>query len=160
MAFLYLDASALVKYYISERGSLWVAEQLASSEWSDAQQRATTIHLSNVEVVCAFERAYRSGRIDVAGLSSVRGRFLQDVRQRYRVLEADLDTVQSAVRLAQRYPLRAYDAVHLAAALAVARPTAAAGLPALVFVSADADLLAAARAEGLATENPNDHHRD
>ena len=33
----------------------------------------------------------------------------------------------------------------------------AAGLPVLTFVSADADLLVAARAEGLSAENPNDH---
>ena len=31
------------------------------------------------------------------------------------------------------------------------------GLPAPIFVSADANLLAAARAEGLAVENPNEH---
>jgi hypothetical protein len=30
-----------------------------------------------------------------------------------------------------------------------------AGLPPLIFVSADEDLLAAAQAEGLVTENPN-----
>jgi hypothetical protein len=48
--------------------------------------------------------------------------------------------------------LRGYDAVQLAAALA-----AGAVLPDLVFAAADDDLLAAARLEGLAVENPNQH---
>jgi hypothetical protein len=59
--------------------------------------------------------------------------------------------------LAERHPLRGYDAVQLAAALAVHRPRAAALLPALTFVCADARLNAAATAEGLTVEDPNDH---
>lgn len=79
------------------------------------------------------------------------------MRQRYRVIDADLSVTLLAVELAQRHPLRAYDAIHLAAALDITTQAHNAGLPPLVFVSADVGLLAAARAEGLATENPNDH---
>lgn len=49
-----------------------------------------------------------------------------------------------------------YDAVHLACALALNEPLVDSGQPPLIFVAADEDLLAAA-AEGLATDNPNDH---
>jgi len=45
--------------------------------------------------------------------------------------------------------------VQLATALAVNASYLAAGLPALTFVAADDDLIAAAQAEGLAAENPN-----
>ena len=58
--------------------------------------------------------------------------------------------------MTQQYPLRAYDAVQLAVALRYARILAAFGLP-LIFVSGDAALLNAARAEGLPTDNPFDH---
>jgi hypothetical protein len=154
---LYLDASALVKFYITERGSAWMAQQLGQNDPDHGQQRYVTTHLSNIEVVCALERAHRSGRINSSELGSARRRFLLDMRGRYRVLTADLDMILAAVRRAQGHQLRSYDAVHLAAALEITRQATAVGLPAPVFVSADEVLLAAAQAEGLQTENPNDH---
>jgi hypothetical protein len=53
--------------------------------------------------------------------------------------------------------LRGYDAIHLACALSLNATLTAGNATALIFVAADANLLAAAQAEGLATENPNDH---
>ena len=62
-----------------------------------------------------------------------------------------------AVDLTQRHRLRGYDAVQLATALAAESSLVAAGLPGLTFVAADADLVAAARAEGLGADDPNLH---
>lgn len=59
--------------------------------------------------------------------------------------------------LAQQHGLRGYDATHLAAALAIHDIRRALGLSALLFVSADAAQLQAAAAEGLATDDPNQH---
>src|SRR5262245_46260245 len=75
----------------------------------------------------------------------------------YEVIPGTTPLIEQAMRLTQRYRLRGYDAVQLATALVVNAQYVAAGLPALTFVSADEDLLAAARAEGLATENPNNY---
>jgi hypothetical protein len=61
------------------------------------------------------------------------------------------------VDLTQRYRLRGYDAVQLAAGLTANQELQAGGHPALVLVSADNDLLAAAQGEGLATDNPLDY---
>jgi hypothetical protein len=47
--------------------------------------------------------------------------------------------------------------VQLASALVVDESYREAELPPIVFVSADRDLLAAAQAEGLATDDPNTH---
>jgi hypothetical protein len=47
--------------------------------------------------------------------------------------------------------------MQLALGLDAHATTVAAGLPALTFVAADDDLLAAASAEGLVTENPLAH---
>jgi len=55
----------------------------------------------------------------------------------------------------QRQKLRGCDALHLATALAANEALLAGGLPPLIFVAADNDLLIVARAEGLATENPD-----
>lgn len=58
--------------------------------------------------------------------------------------------------LAQTHALRGYDAVQLAAALEVHRLYAALGLPLILFISADNELNAAAKVEGLQVENPSD----
>jgi phosphoheptose isomerase len=57
----------------------------------------------------------------------------------------------------ERHPLRGYDAMHLATALAVRQSLQRQGLPTLIFISADDNLNTAASAEGLAVDNPNDH---
>jgi len=62
-----------------------------------------------------------------------------------------------AVDLTRRYPLRGYDAVHLATALVLSTALREARLPPLTFVAADETLCQVARGEGLAAENPNEH---
>jgi len=57
--------------------------------------------------------------------------------------------------LAERYGLRGYDSVHLAAALIVADLQRGMGRSLLTFVSADAVQRQAAAAEGLPVENPS-----
>jgi uncharacterized protein len=65
--------------------------------------------------------------------------------------------IDLAVNLAPSYRLRGYDAVQLAAALAVQVELTREQQGPLIFVAADADLLLAGRVEGLATDNPLDH---
>ena len=55
------------------------------------------------------------------------------------------------------HPLRAYDALHLACALAVREAIARQQLSIPVFVAADDALLAAAAAEGFPVDNPLQH---
>jgi predicted nucleic acid-binding protein len=61
------------------------------------------------------------------------------------------------MRLAAVHPLRAYDAVQLAAALSLRTQIAVLGLSAPTFISADKDLRQAAIREGLNTDDPNLH---
>jgi predicted nucleic acid-binding protein len=65
--------------------------------------------------------------------------------------------IQRAEDLLDIHPLRAYDAIQLASALAARTRLTEAALAPLVFVSADVQLLAAATAEGLTVDNPNTH---
>jgi predicted nucleic acid-binding protein len=158
VAYYYLDTSALVKYYLAETGSAWVSGLL-----DDQDSRGDWIHgvittlLSNVEGMCALERAHRDGRIDTLALDSARRRLLLDLRSRYRVLGVNRAVILRAIDLAQDHPLRAYDAIHLATALFLNEELAGKHVSVCVFVSADKMLLAAARVEGLATEDPNEH---
>ena len=57
----------------------------------------------------------------------------------------------------ERHPLRAYDAVQLACALAVQRLLHQRGMPPPLFITADDALLGAARAEGFPVANPLQH---
>ncbi len=75
----------------------------------------------------------------------------------YSVIELSEPIIQRSEDLLLAYPLRAYDAVQLASALDNAARLTAAGLASPLFVSADRRLLAAAEAEGLATDDPNQH---
>jgi len=65
--------------------------------------------------------------------------------------------VEVAVNMTRRHPLRAYDAVHLATATNINAALMQAGLPSVIFVSADITLCEAAKAEGLSVDDPNDH---
>jgi hypothetical protein len=72
-------------------------------------------------------------------------------------LAIDRLVLDRAVQLTQTYRLRGYDAVQLAAALVASETLKAQSLPLPVFVAADEDLLTAAKAEILSTDNPLDH---
>jgi hypothetical protein len=75
----------------------------------------------------------------------------------YHIVAATDDVIQDATRLLEQYPLRAYDAVHLRAAVLVNRHLLADGLDSLTFISADDRLNDAASDEGLSIDNPNRH---
>jgi predicted nucleic acid-binding protein len=62
-------------------------------------------------------------------------------------------TIDEAAELAQAHPLKGYDAVHLATGLEAARNLADQEI-ALIFVSGDDQMLRAAEAEGLMTDDP------
>lgn len=74
-------------------------------------------------------------------------------------IELTLDVVNLSRHLLERHPLRANDAVQLAAALMVNHTLTTAGLTPLVFLSADQRLLDVALTEGLTSVNPNDTER-
>lgn len=65
--------------------------------------------------------------------------------------------IDRAVDLARHRRLRGYDAVQLASGLLANETLTGEGRPTLVFVASDTNLLIAARAEGMTTENPLDH---
>jgi len=158
MAFYYFDASALVKYYVTEPGSTWVRYLVEARDPETAQWVHTVFvaEITRVEVAAGLAVIERTGRIRKAQRDREYRRFVSQFVSRYAVLPLATADLEYAADLTQQYPLKAYDAVQLAVALRYARILAAFGLP-LIFVSGDAALLAAARAEGLPTDNPFDH---
>jgi uncharacterized protein len=153
MHLYYVDSSALAKHYLIEPGSRWITELITHT----APVRFVSTELAIVEVVCAITRAERERRISVLLRNNLTARSARETRSVVELISTSRQTLGHASQLALRHPLRAYDAIHLATALRILSETLMLGLPAPLFISADTNLLAAARAEGLAVENPNDH---
>jgi predicted nucleic acid-binding protein len=76
---------------------------------------------------------------------------------RFQVVELSSAIADEALELTRRHPLRAYDAVQLASALATNRLIIYSGANPLIFLCADRRLLAVAQAEGLNVDNPDLH---
>lgn len=131
----FADASALVKLYVPEEGHEAVAElgPLVVSA------------LSRVEVPGAFWRKHRRGEMAAADARLLSDAFAEDLRSRFAATAASGAILGHAGALVAVHPLRAYDAVQLASALAARKAD-----PACTdFACFDGALRDAAAAEGL-----------
>jgi len=149
----YLDASALVKRYVGEIGSVWV-ESLCTDKTANTIAIA---HFGLVEIAAAFAAKRRGQFITPAEYESALEDLFQDAQSRFRLVSVGRAIIDDAIQLTNRQKLRGYDAIHLACALALNRPLVDNDLPTLTFVAADDNLLTAAAAEGLPIDNPNRH---
>jgi predicted nucleic acid-binding protein len=148
-----LDSSALVKRHVDEAGTAWV-EALCSQH---PRLRVVISRVSLTEVVTALCRRSREGALTRSEREEAIARFAEFCEEQYGILELDEHVTRHSLALPRRYPLRAYDAIQLATALATNGFFVALGIPPLLFVSADERLCEFARAEGLDVENPNAH---
>jgi len=146
----YLDTSALVKQYVDEAGSARLRNLVASESVV-----LLTSHILVVEMISAFNRRLREGSVTSDDYARMKAAFDSDLQTRFQIVRFDNSIVVLARALLERHPLRTYDAVHLASALAMRRPLVQAGHPGPTFLCADHRLLDAAEAEGLMVDNPN-----
>lgn len=158
MANYYFDSSVIVKRYVNEPGSVW------TRQLCDARDAATA-HKSNlimigeiaiVEVSAAFAILVRRNVIPKRIGERAYRQFVQSFQDEYELVNITPQSITTAAELAQRHPLKAYDALQLACTLRAHTLLAAKNLP-MIFVSGDNQLLQAARAEGLASDNPFAH---
>jgi len=150
MAGAYFDSSALVKRYVNEVGSAWVRRALAHP----TEESIYTALLTHAEVLSALQRKVRERQLTQDRATVLAQRVTAHCAWRYHLLAITPTLVAHAGVLVQRYPLRAYDAIHLACALLVQHQAQQHNVPLPRFVSADATLLTAARAEGFLVDNP------
>jgi len=107
---VYIDASALVKRYVTEMGS---AEVVALT--TGAAALATAL-VTRAEVAAAFARAVRVGVLDDVGGRRAQRRFSREWPDFMRIPVTET-LVARAETLAWAHGLRGYDAVQLASAL-------------------------------------------
>ena len=110
----YFDTSALVKLYVDEEGSELVA---------DYMQKCTFIATSKVayaEARAAFARAGREGILDTQAYRDVVANFNEDWKF-YFALEVSDSILQRVNTLVDKYPLRGFDALHLASSIILSR---------------------------------------
>lgn len=154
----YLDSSAVVKIYIPETGSPWVKSLVEAvtpeGEW---ENEIAFTKIGIVEVVAAIAKRRRMKDFTAEQQKRLIANFLDDCAERFAEFDADDGVIRLAVDLAQRHPLRGYDAVHLATAITLNRTLVARELPLLTFISADNVLCKAAKGEGLLMESPSDY---
>jgi predicted nucleic acid-binding protein len=132
----YFDTSAIVPLLIAENGT-----PAAGDLW-DRADRLVSVRLSHVEARAALAHAARIGRISSRQLRSA-VLDLETLVAQIDLVAVDDELVREAGDLAEDHGLRAYDAVHLAAARRVHDQE-------LVLVAGDRPLLAAAGALGMA----------
>ena len=149
----YFDTSALAKRYVVEVGSAWV--QALVTEQSG--QTIYTSVLTQPELVSALRRRVREGLLEAPEAEQLAQQVLELMTQSYALAAITPSVITQACALLQRHPLRAYDALHLACALAVREAITRQQLSGPVFVAADEALLAAATAEGFPVDNPLQH---
>jgi len=138
---VYLDTSALVPLLVAEASS-----PRCRRLWDDADAVLCSA-VGHVEAAAALARTKRAGRMTRAARDAAL-HLLDQLWSDVTVVPADEPRLRAASAAALRHGLRGYDAVHCAAALAVAGDDLAA-------VSGDRELLDAWRGDGLAVVDTN-----
>ena len=158
MAVYFLDSSAVVKFHVAETGTAWVQSLLlAKAKDGTFTNEIFIANITEVEVTAALVRRARAANSPVANLAATLTVLGQQVGTILEPVALTNNHIVSAVTLAQKHALRGYDAVQLAIAFQLNNERLAAKLPSLTLIAADIELLAAAQAEGLPTDDPNLH---
>jgi predicted nucleic acid-binding protein len=134
---VFLDTSAFVKRYVSEAGTDAVLE------WCD---KATEIILSGIalpEIISAFCRLHREGKITDTQYRQLKSLLLADIED-VAICDLTPAVLGLAISSLEKNVLRGMDAIHIGSAIA---------LKADIFISADQRQLDAAARMGLRIES-------
>ena len=132
----FLDTSVLVKRYVDEPGSITVRRLLR-------RMTPAVARITYAELAAVIARAAREKVIDERHRDGILARLDEDFAS-FTVVEIRRAMLGVVPVLVVQHALRGYDAVQLAAALAIRHEGGA-----VAFWSTDDDLITAARAEGL-----------
>ena len=143
MALLYFDTSALVKRYYEEPGTEAVDALI------EGDDTVVISSLSVVETVSAFRRKYNRTGISEPRVNDLLSAFFEEALTRFVIVPMAESVLQLAFTLVLDGDLRTLDSLQLSTALGLDTDDEL-----LRFVTADAELAAAAEANGLPVSNP------
>jgi uncharacterized protein len=153
VAVYFLDTSALLKRYVPEIGTPWM-QSIADPQ---NQHLMIMAQITWVEFHSAIARRVREQSITAAQAQQISSAFEFHWNGQYFTVPIDHAITQLAGQLVHQHPLRAYDAVQLAAALSIQNQLIAPNVSTFTFLTADDRLAQVSELTGLLTENPNRH---
>jgi predicted nucleic acid-binding protein len=151
----FLDTNALMKLYLTERGSTWLTNFVNT-------RQVVVSELALIETATVLRRLYIEGRFSRIEAFDLFSQIKQD-STKFEIIplsgDAFLNRLGDLVfNMAVGFRIRALDGIHLTAAtIALADINNFASPPNFTFVSSDAQLLRAAQAQGFVTENPENY---
>jgi uncharacterized protein len=146
----FVDTSALAKRYIVENGSKWIRSIVLPRY----RNRVLISKLATVEMISVLARKQRERILTASDVTRIRKSFFAHVRTNYAIIKLEDRVFNLARYLLIKHSLRTLDAFQLASALYAVRTFPPSQF---TFITADKNLLAAAAAEGLQTNDPNLH---
>ena len=139
----YIDTSALVKRYYTEKGSSWVHSLFQPENVLVASK------VAYAELLAALARKRREKEIKEVDFAHAVESFQQEWKE-FVVAEVTEAVFAELLSLVKRHPLRGFDAIHLCTALWFRKRLKTN----VEFVCADRGLLTAAAAEEFGVRNP------
>ncbi len=151
MPVLYVETSALTKHYRRESGSEAVNLLFAGTSF---EHRLAVSFLSLVEFAGLVTRLRRGAALGENEAFGIMSRFSNDCLT-LDIVPLTNSTLEAALEIAANHGLKALDSIHLATMAELRRASLMAGAT-FAAVSADKELCAAAKLEGIDTLNPED----
>lgn len=146
MIFYYLDASAWVKRYYQEEGTVYVQNLFTGN------QTIACASLDMIEVMATLSRKYKAHEITISQFKK-KAQELENDWSGFIQIQMTSETVDMAKELAKKLALRGSDAVHLSSALLLQRRFTE-KKDRLIVVASDYELKEAAKSSGLLIIDP------
>ena len=153
MPAFFLESSAAAKLYVFETGSKWVADLLER----DTENQFFVTRITPIEIAAVIFRRVKAGRLGRSVAAGAIESLREDVGEIFRIVDVSPELCDVALDVAEKYALRGYDCVQLAASLLTQKYRHVAGQSSVIFVGSDIELNSAARAECFDVRNPNDY---
>jgi predicted nucleic acid-binding protein len=148
MAVFYLDASALLKRYRTEKGTEIVDDIY---DGRGEQHIILTSQLTCIEVESVAARARKGGILNDREYKTLLGAFSGDLAEGLRLVAIGPERLVEAAEIVREVPLRSLDAIHYTV---VRRLNILWGSHPFVFVGSDRELLDACQANGIEYVDP------
>jgi predicted nucleic acid-binding protein len=148
MAVFYLDASALLKRYRTEKGTEIVDDIY---DRRGEQHIILTSQLTCVEVESVAARARKAGILNDHQYKTLLGAFSRDLAEGLRLMAIGPERLVEAAEVVREVPLRSLDAIHYTV---VRRLNMLWSSHPFVFVGSDRELIEACHASGIMYVDP------